>query len=221
MNTTRTKRYLATAVMLGALGTYGVAQAAICTVDLNQTNPDGNLTDATACGIALNSGTTADQVRTALDAATPAGPGLSWTFIDRDLTDVAGEIDAAFSITGVTAGTWLINKDAIPNLDKFIVTLGGVEPLQNDVSWFLIDTSAGTNLCTPTQSSAGWDLCGTWNMYGSGRNPREVGSMDLFAATQNVDDTTQAVPEPSTILLSGVGLLGLALGRKRVIDSKA
>ncbi|MES2563676.1 MAG: PEP-CTERM sorting domain-containing protein, partial [Pseudomonadota bacterium] len=104
--------------------------------------------------------------------------------------------------------------------DNFIVTLSGGPPLQNDFLWFLIDTSVA-NQCTEDQSSAGWDLCGTWQMYGSHGDRNTIGSMDLFAATQSVDNTTQAVPEPSTILLSGVGLLGLALGRKRVIKSKA
>lgn len=218
MYTTRAKRYLATAVMLGVLATVSVAQAAPCIVSLPQTNPDGNLTSATACN--LGNGNTAAEAQTAINAANPGGLGLSWTFIDRDATAVAGEIDTAFSISGSTTGTWLINKDDISGYDKFIVTLSGGPPLQNDFLWFLIDTDAGANSCSPAQSGAGWDLCGTWQMYGSGSgdNPSAVGSMDLFAATQA---HTQAIPEPSTTLLAGVGLLGLALARKRALKSKS
>lgn len=221
MTNIKTKKYLSAALMLGALGTYGIAQAAPCTVERQQTNPDGSLTSATACN--LGDGNTAAEAQTAINAANPGGLGLSWTFIDRDATAVAGEIDTAFSISGVTTGTWLINKGAIPSFDTFIVTLSGGPPLQNDFSWFLIDTSAGANSCSDEQLGAGWDLCGTWQMYGSGRgdDPSAVGSMDLFAATQVGDAATQAIPEPSTTLLAGIGLLGLALGSKRALKSKS
>jgi PEP-CTERM motif len=224
MNNIKTRKYLSAALMLGALGTSAIAQAGPCTVSLATTNPDGKLSSATACGDAPGVNPASTQIGIVGD--NPGGLGLPWNFIDRD--DSSNSTDNGFSITGAgdEDGKWLINKDhsALASYNNFIVTLKGGSPLQNDFLWFLIDTSAGANACSSSQAAAGWDLCGTWDMYGTGGDAKNVGHMDLFAATQGGGNTgdgnlTRAVPEPSTTLLAGIGLLGLALGRKRVLKS--
>jgi hypothetical protein len=212
------KNYFSAALLLGALGTYGVAQGATCTVLLGSTNPDGKLTSATHCGDA--SGVNEAATQAGIIGDNPGGLGLAWTHIDRD--EDSGQNGGGFSFSGDDDGKWLINKnDLLPGYNRFIVTMKGGSPLQNSFLWFLIDTSTGANACSSSQASAGWDLCGTWDMYGNGDGSKDVSHMDLFAATQGGGNTTQAVPEPSTLLLGGLGLLGLALGRKRVIKAKA
>ena len=214
---TKTNKYLTAALILGALATYGGAQAASCEVSLAATNPDGKLSSATACGDASGVNPASTQIGIVLD--NPGGLGLPWNFIDRD--ESSGLTDNGFAVLDDDDGKWLINKDhsSLAGYNKFIITMKGGNPLQNSFLWFLIDTSAGANACSPSQAAAGWDLCGTWDMYGTNGDSMNVSHMDLFAGTQGGGNTTQAVPEPSTLLLGSVGLLGLALGRKRVIKS--
>lgn len=123
-------------------------------------------------------------------------------------------------MTGSTSGTWLIDKNDIPGgFTNFVVTMKDGNPIQNDFLWFLIDTSAGANACSTDEIDAGWDLCGTWSMYGQDGNIKNVSHMDLFVGGQE-DDIPPfqiPVPEPSAPLLLGIGLLGLWLTRRRSI----
>jgi PEP-CTERM motif len=216
MNISKVAKSLAAAGLLAV--TVGHAQAAPCVVALSNTNPDASLTSATACDLATPAGGNHSTANTqaAVNADNPGGLGLTWTFIDRD--DSNGVVDGAFAITGAGtgSGTWLINDDATSH-NRFVVTLKDGSPLQNDFLWFLIDTSVGANTCTSAQLNAGWDLCGTWLMYGTnGTSRKEVSHMDLLGATVTSTREIQQIPEPSTVALLGLGLLGATLGRKRV-----
>jgi hypothetical protein len=213
-------KYFSAALVLGALGASGLAQAATCTVTLGSTNPDGSLTSATHCDAAPADPSSPANTQAGLNADNPGGLGLSWTFIDRDPSGTGTEL--AFAITGEDDGTWRINKDLISSYNRFVVTLKGGSPLANNFLWFLIDTSVGANPCSASLSAAGWDLCGTWDMYGTNGDSKDVSHMDLFAANQTQGPVTpQQIPEPSTTLLLALGVLGLALGRKRPLKSNS
>lgn len=163
--------------------------AAPCAVMLVSTNPDGSLTNATDCGLASPTNASEAQTGIALNAASPGGIS-TWTHIDRD--ESAGEIDPGFSFTGSTSGTWTISDTGFTS---YILTLKDGKPLKNDFLWFLVDMS------TP--------LVGTWQMYGTNENAKEVSHMDLFGASP------RQVPEPGILFLLGSGLLGLGFARLR------
>jgi hypothetical protein len=172
MDFPRVAKRLLAATSFFALSSVGIAQAAPCLVSLANTNPDGVLSSATACDMAvpIGPGQSPAATQAGVNADNPGGLGLSWTFIDRD-PGSDGIIEAAFAMTGTGSGTWLINKDLLSS-NSFVVTMKGGSPLEQDFLWFLIDTSAGANTCSGAQLAAGWDLCGTWAMYAPHRAER-------------------------------------------------
>jgi hypothetical protein len=220
MDFPRVAKRLLAATSFFALSSVGIAQAAPCLVSLANTNPDGVLSSATACDMAvpIGPGQSPAATQAGVNADNPGGLGLSWTFIDRD-PGSDGIIEAAFAMTGTGSGTWLINKDLLSS-NSFVVTMKGGSPLEQDFLWFLIDTSAGANTCSGAQLAAGWDLCGTWAMYGTNGDSKGISHMDLFGATQS-GKTIQAVPEPSTSLLLAAGLLGVLSCRTRLRRQRA
>lgn len=177
------------------LGMAGLAPSeshgALCTVVLADTNPDGSLTNATACALATPVNSGAAETTTALNAANPGGIN-TWTLIDRDESPLVPNSDNGFSYAGTTSGTWTIT-DA--SFTRYIVNMKDGSPLQSDFLWFLIDMSVALN--------------GTWQMYGVNGIAREISHMDLFGAGPR-----QQVPEPGILFLLGSALLGLGVARR-------
>lgn len=177
----------ACALILGMAGLApSESHAAACTVFLGITDPDGSLTNATACALASPTNSSPTQTAIALNAANPGGIN-TWTHIDRD--EGASELDLGFSFTGIISGTWTISASGFTS---FIVTMKDGFPLQNDFLWFLIDTS--------------FPLNGTWQMYGED-GAQDISHMDLFGAVPQV-------PEPGILFLLGSALLGLGVARR-------
>ena len=220
------RRLVALALVTGALvSSFGTAHAAPCTVSLAATNPDGSLSDAVACDLVTPSGPghSPAAVAAAVDTANPGGLDLTWSFIDRDPGSEAGQIESAFGITGTTTGTWLIDTDTAGPYNRFIVTMKSGNPLQDDVLWFLLDSATGANACSAAQQTAGWDLCGTWDMYGTLNGQgvptaKTVSHMDLLGAAL---PEIQQTPEPSTTFLLALGALALLGTRNRTTRVKA
>ena len=177
----------ACALVLGMAGFAPTeSHAAACTVSLSSTNPDGSMTNATACGLASPTNSSETQTGIALNAVDPGGLGLTWTHIDRD--DAALQAGGGFSFTGTTSGNWTISGGSA----HYIVTLKDGSPLQSSFLWFLVD-----------------GLSGTWQMYGTNGNAKNVSHMDLFAAGGD-----NKVPEPGILFLLGSALLGLGFARR-------
>jgi hypothetical protein len=223
------RKCLTTLALAAGIWSIGVAHAALCTVALPITNPDGSLTHATDCGYTEPMGTSGNghsptRTGNGINVADPGNLGLSWTFIDRDPGTETGQIENAFSITGTTSGTWLIDTDETSGFDSFVITLKDGNPISDGFLWFLIDTALSATQCSASQTAGGWDLCGAWSMYGElqGRAPgtptaHAVSHMDLFGSTQDiiVPPFGNLVPEPSMPLLLSIGLMGLWLVRSR------
>ena len=180
----------ACALVLGMAGLVpSELHAGVCTVELDNTDPDGSLTNATACGKGSPTDASEASTTTALNLLSPGGIN-SWTHIDRDLVS-AFDSDGGFSFTGTTSGAWTITDTSFTS---YIIALKDGSPLAQDFLWFLIDMSVPLN--------------GTWQMYGQNGNAKQISHMDLFGAGG------RQVPEPGILFLLGSALLGLGVARR-------
>ena len=184
----RRLKWWLTAAVVVSLAVWGAAaDAGICAAT-NGWVPAPTLTNSNICGPGSGSNDDAAGV----NAAEPSG--TIWAKYDED--ESASDGDLGFLFTGTKVGTWAIDTDVAAFSQYLIVLKDGVAA-SLQWAWFIVDTS----LNTPPICLAGFELCGTWTMYGDGGIIKDISHITLYTSGE-------AVTEPSSLFVLGFGLLG-------------
>jgi hypothetical protein len=164
-------------------------------------NPDPTLTHSTRCGPGNSGNDTVADVNAAEPSSTV------WSLIDKD--ESTNETDSALrwtSTNDLKSGNWYIDLNATTST-QFLITLKGGHSAADPVrwAWFVVDTTQNAITCL-----TGYELCGTWSMYGDDGRQKQLSHMTLYGAPG-----AQVVPEPGVLLMLGAGLLGTAVAVRR------
>ena len=192
------KKLLAAVISVLALGfAASNASAATCTATSPLTDPDATLTDSGPCGPGLLN----DANDSEADVQTVTGDPL-WT-----LVGAVGN-SGLLTFTGTTGGDWFSDVSGAPDTDYLIVIKDGAAPggAGDSISWVWFDVDTSVGCANPL-----FDFCGTWTMYGDGGKIKDISHMSLYSQ----EGADQLVPEPSTLMLLGVAIVGLAAVRRR------
>jgi len=121
---------------------------------------------------------------------------LGWTTVDKSDDTTTGTHDGWLTITGTgtTSGTFTINPLAWTTYGSLALALKSGEGAL-DPDWAVFTLAYGT-------------LTGTWSMSGS----QSLSHANLYGAG---DPTPPSVPEPTSMLLLGTGLIGVATRLRR------
>lgn len=134
----------------------------------------------------------------------PGGITLDWTGVDKDPGD---GLDAALGLTANganLAGSFTVNTAGLDYQFYALFLKGG-----NDSAAFILDMSQAINGV----------LTGTWSItapVGQTSPPNGLSHMSLYG-TGTGGCCENDVPEPGSLALLGLGLLGLGLTRRRKI----
>ena len=153
----------------------------------------------------------------------PAG-----NFIALDADAASGyATDLSQTLDGLTAGhqysvnfSWGGKGSSFDTYERFVVSLGSDTQYTTDGTYNL---NGGTYLATPAGTFSGWlntTLTFTANQASEVLNFSGQGGPlglppFLFLGDVSVTDTTSVVPEPSSAILAGVGMIALAFVRYR------
>ena len=173
----------------------------------------GTLGDVEAITIFLDAdtaltGSNLDVSPLSTGAGTVTFHGEIVNYTDTDLT-TAGSTGDVFDI--VNDGAWLTFDFDVSSV-TFIYggNSGEFDMAAKDINGIVVDSFYQA-------STGGGQPAGPTTLSGSGiRGLFWNDTMGGFAAIDNVNIETSAVPEPTTMLLLGTGLLGLAGARRRM-----